>query len=70
MCMIHKKHDIFYRSSGFLPEVEHGAVATVLDVVDQLHKLLSCFWAFAGTRCHFFVNIADAVKIGYVHVSQ
>lgn len=60
MRMLHQEQHVFRRGSGLLPQVEHGAVAAVLDIVDQLHQLRRSLWTFGSASCHRFVDIAYA----------
>lgn len=60
MRMLHQEQHVLCGGARLLLQVEHGGVAAVHDVVDELHQLRRRLRALRRPRCHLLVDVTDA----------
>lgn len=58
--MLHEEQHMLGGGARLLLEVEHGGVAAVHDVVDELHQLSRRLRALGRAGRHLLVDVADA----------
>lgn len=59
MGVVHQEEHVLGGGARLLAQLEHGAVAAVLHVAQQLHQLRRALRALRRARRHLLVHVAD-----------